>query len=84
MATPVTTMSILHARADALLSLGLTKHRAFRVLRGEFPAVERDMLLKAMPLRGAPKGVTPLWADRNPLHPVTIRTWGRKKAQALR
>lgn len=79
MATPVTTMSILHARADELLGLGLTKHRAFRVLRREFPSTERDMLLRAMPLRGAPKGVNPLWADRHPLHPVTIRTWGRKR-----
>jgi hypothetical protein len=37
------------------------------------------MLLKAVPLRGAPKGVSPGWAAHNPLHPVTIRTWGKKK-----
>lgn len=72
-------MSDLRASADALLGLGLTKHRAFRVLRRLYPDAERDQLLLAIPLRGAPTGVTPDW-PANRLRPVVIRQWGRKRA----
>lgn len=80
MATPITTMSRVRVRAEELLSLGLTKHRAFRVLKREFRDVERDMLHKAIPLRGAPRGVNPTWTEHGQcLRPVVIRTWGKKK-----
>lgn len=68
------TMSDLRACADELMGLGLTKHRAFRVLRKRFPDAERDQLLLVIPLRGAPKHVTPTWALwGQPLRPTQIR-----------
>ncbi len=80
MATPNTTMSRVRIRAEELLSLGLTRHRAFRVLRSEFRYVERDMLLRAVPLPGAPRGVNPGWTEHGQcLRPVVIRTWGKKR-----
>lgn len=67
-------MSDLRARADELRSLGLSKRRAFGVLKNEFPDAERDQLHLAVPLEGAPKGVTPQWALwGQPLRPCQIR-----------
>lgn len=80
MATPTTTMSRVRDRAEELLGLGLTKHRAFGVLKREFRDVERDMLHKAIPLQGAPIGANPSWTEHGQcLRPVVIRTWGKKK-----
>lgn len=74
MANSTITMSRLRVRAEELLGLGLTRHRAFRVLKSDFPSVERDVLLKAIPIKGAPKGVTPTWALwGQPLRPCQIR-----------
>ena len=52
----------MRKRADELRSLGLSRHRAFRVLKREFPEAERDELHRALPLEGAP-----------PLRPTQIR-----------
>lgn len=59
-------MLILRSRAEQLRRLGLSSHRAFRVLRNEFPNAERDMLVNAAGLPGAHSGVNPWWT-----------TWGR-------
>lgn len=68
------TIRILRNRAEQLRSQGLTNHRAFRVLRSEFRDAERDELHLVMPLKGAPKGVTPGWALwGQPLRPTQIR-----------
>lgn len=74
----------LSNRAVELRRLGLTPHRAFRMLRREFPHAERDSLVRAARLPGAPTGILPSWAQRidknmkiQPngamLHPVTTR-----------
>ena len=64
----------MRKRADELRSLGLSRHRAFRVLKREFPEAERDELHRALPLEGAPRGVTPGWALwGQPLRPTQIR-----------
>jgi hypothetical protein len=57
-------MANLRDRADELRSQGLTKHRAFRMLRREFPHAERDSLVRAAQLPGAPTGYFPPWAQR--------------------
>ena len=58
-------MADLRSRAETLLSLpGMTKLRAFRILRREFPHAERDQLLIVCPLEGAPTGYLPGWAQR--------------------
>lgn len=64
----------MRKRAVELRSLGLSRHRAFRVLRREFPYAERDQVHRALPLEGAPRGVTPGWALwGQPLRPTQIR-----------
>lgn len=57
-------MANLRDRAVELRSLGLTKHRAFRVLSREFPHAERDSLVQAANLPGARTGYLPSWAQR--------------------
>lgn len=58
-------MADLRSRAVELSSQpGMTPLRAFRVLRREFPSAERDMLVRASRLRGAPTGYLPSWAQR--------------------
>lgn len=54
----------LYDRAVKLRQRGLTAHRAFRVLRNEFPHAERDSLVRAAKLPGAPTGYFPGWAQR--------------------
>lgn len=84
MATSNTIMSRLRERAEELLGQGLTDHRAFRVLKSEFRSVERDMLLRAIKLPGAPTGINRLWTQMGqPLRPVVIRQWGRKQFVAV-
>jgi hypothetical protein len=71
---------VMRERAVQLLSLGLSRHRAFRMLRYEFPEAERDELHRALPLEGAPKGVTPGWALwGQPLRPTQIRYQMKRK-----
>lgn len=68
------TMKVLCSRADQLRRLGLSSHRAFRVLRAEFPHADRDMLVNAAQLPGAHNGITPGWALwGRALRPTQIR-----------
>ena len=69
-------LSTIQARADELRELHprLTPLRLFGVLYREFRGAERDFLVRAARLEGAPIGVTPGWGR---LHPVVAR-WQRK------
>lgn len=57
-------MENLRERAAQLRRQGLTSHRAFRVLKREFPGAERDILVRASQIPGAPTGYLPSWAQR--------------------
>lgn len=56
------TVSAVFDRAETLRGHGLTNLRIFWRLRREFRNVERDILLRASRIEGAPGGVTPGWA----------------------
>jgi hypothetical protein len=63
-------------RGRELREQGLSELRTFRVLRKEFPHVERDVLWAAT---GADLGSGwPLWADRSSPKPVSIRNDPRR------
>ena len=67
-------MENLRERAAELRRQGLTRHRAFRVLKREFPHAERDVLVIAAGLNGATPG---LWVDGPTSYfdnPRTMRT----------
>jgi len=71
----------LRIRATELRSLGLTKHQAFRLLKHEFPHAERDQLVSATNLSGAPTGYHPIWVQVcgfGILNQVTIKNDPRK------
>ena len=55
----------LHERAAELRSQGLTEIRVFRMLKREFPNAERDLLVRASRIQGAPTGCLPSWAQRS-------------------
>lgn len=66
----------LTARGRELREAGLTELRTFRVLRREFPHLERYELWAAT---GADMGTGwPLWADRSSPRPASIRNDPRK------
>lgn len=75
-----TVMSALHSRADDLRQLPkVTPHRLLQILKAEFPHADRDMLVRAAKLEGAPRGVTPEWAMHGqPLRPTQIRFQAKK------
>jgi hypothetical protein len=68
-------VSAFRVRAAELRSVpGMTPIRAFRILRREFPHMERDVLVNETRIQGYHRGVTPQWALwGQPLRPVQIR-----------
>ena len=75
------TMRDLHKRADQLRRVGMTRHRILVQLRHEFPGTDRDFLVRAAQIPGAPLGITPEWAlHGQPLRPTQIRFQAKKGA----
>lgn len=72
-------MANLRERADELRATGLTPLRTFWALQREFPGAERDHLVIAAKLPGAPRGINPFWTEiGQTLRPVIVR-WQKKK-----
>lgn len=68
----------LRTRAEELRATGLTPLRTFWALRREFPGAERDQLVIAAQLPGAPRGINPTWTEvGQSLRPVVVR-WQKK------
>ena len=75
-------MRHLFRRADQLYSLpGMTRHRVLARLKREFPHTDRDLLVRASRIEGAPTGGQASWVQMNGnlLHPVTISRDPRKR-----